>query len=65
MQIIALINQKGGVGKITCAITINIEAGLNKLRKRVLLIDLDPQAILFLLILVPSSLNLSILAGYL
>jgi anion-transporting ArsA/GET3 family ATPase len=35
MQIIALINQKGGVGKTTC--TINIGAGLNKLRKHVLL----------------------------
>jgi len=36
MQIIALINQKSGIGKTTCA--INIGAGLNKLKKRVLLI---------------------------
>jgi cellulose biosynthesis protein BcsQ len=42
MQIITLINQKDRVGKITCA--INIGAGLNKLSKCVLLIDLDPQA---------------------
>jgi len=32
MQIIALINQKGGVGKATCA--INIGAGLNRPNKK-------------------------------
>lgn len=45
MKIIALINQKDGMGKTTCA--INIGAGLNRLSKRVLLIDLDPHEHIF------------------
>src|SRR5881398_3620845 len=49
MPIIAVSNQKGGVGKTTS--TLNLGAALQEAGKRVLLVDLDPQG------------NLSVAAG--
>jgi chromosome partitioning protein len=41
-RIIAMVNNKGGVGKTTCA--LNIAAGLARRNRRVLIVDTDPQA---------------------
>jgi chromosome partitioning protein len=53
--VISLLNHKGGVGKTTSA--INIGAAMVELNKKVMLIDLDPQANLTLSLGIPRQKN--------
>jgi len=59
VRVIALMNQKGGVGKTTT--TVNLAAGIARQKRSTLVIDLDPQAHASLHLGVdPSSLSRSV-----
>jgi len=53
MAVIAVFNQKGGVGKTTT--TLNVAAGLAMLDRQPVILDLDPQAHVSLPLGVPSE----------
>ena len=57
-QIIAITNQKGGVGKTTT--TVNLGVGLAQAGKRVLLVDADPQGSLTISMGIKSPDNLEV-----
>lgn len=58
MQIIAIANQKGGVGKTS--MTVNLAAALARAEQKTLLVDMDPQSSLTEYFINPATLEISI-----